>query len=158
MKLEVKVYNCKTDNIKITEWLPYLILAEADIADKLTEKYEYLWEMNTWETINFIEIRHPESNEIMGRCLMGLFPEYIQLFTLYVPPMFRRLGVAKTLVQYFIDYAEEFEYEYIKAGTRVSNIECNNLYQSFNFEKVGEDISKYSGQLENDYELRILNK
>ena len=152
---EVKMYNCETDNIKITEWLPYLILSEADIAEKLAENYEYLWEMNTWDTLNFMEIRDKDSDEILGRCLLGMFEGYTQIFTLYVPPIFRRRGVAKTLIDKCIEYSEEYEYSYINVGTRVSNVECNKLLKSFNFKFVDNKVSEYSGKVENSYRLDL---
>lgn len=54
-----------------------------------------------------------------------------------VLPQYRRMGVAKKLLNSLFITAEKFDLEFISLEVRPSNTPAINLYKSFDFEEIG---------------------
>ena len=66
-----------------------------------------------------------------------------------VLPEFRRMGIAKRLMQEILDYGKKTNAEFLSLEVRQSNVAAISLYESLGFEEVGVRKNFYERPTEN---------
>ncbi len=80
--------------------------------------------------VGFTQLYPTFSSLSMGRAVI--------LNDLYVREEFRRLGIAKSLLQSVKNYATLSNLKYIELSTAITNKKAQSLYESFGFERETE--------------------
>ena len=83
-------------------------------------------------------------DEVAGYITYTHIFEEIQIANVAVSNLFRRKGIATSLIRKLIEYGAENNLDYITLEVRQSNIPAINLYSNNGFEKVGVRKKYYS--------------
>lgn len=106
--------------------------------------------LNPWSREMFIEeMRNPLSycfiiklNEEFAQQVIGFIcfrniEEESELFNICVHPKFRKQGVGKKLMQFYIDFCSQMNIKRFHLEVNVSNYPAIRLYQLFSYHSVG---------------------
>lgn len=133
-----------------------------EIADIEKEIFSTPWSLknitDTFENENncFFVAKDLESGETVGHiCLETVLDEGI-LTSVAVKEKYRNKGIAKKLMDSFIDEAKNRNIVFINLEVRASNAPAIALYEKYGFEKVGTRKNYYSKPTE-DALLMMLN-
>lgn len=78
-----------------------------------------------------------QNSKIVALCLCMNIPPEMEILSICVLPEFRRQGVAKSLLFFLINYAEQHDIESIFLEVSVENPGAIKLYESVGFHKIG---------------------
>lgn len=133
-----------------------------EIADIEKEIFSTPWSLknitDTFKNENncFFVAKDSESGETVGHiCLETVLDEGI-LTSVAVKEKYRNKGIAKKLMDSFIDEAKKRNIAFINLEVRASNAPAISLYEKYGFEKVGTRKNYYSKPTE-DALLMMLN-
>lgn len=100
-----------------------------------------LFDLGIWGTIIFMKATI--NGKYVGGCLLSNSEDNIQekLFALYVLPNFRRMGVAKYLIQEALSYHNQKE----SVSLSTNSVLVEDICIKLGFEKGEIKISEYSG-------------
>lgn len=78
-----------------------------------------------------------QDSKIVALCLSMNIPPEMEILSICVLPEFRRQGLAKSLLLFLINYAEQHDIESIFLEVSVENTSAIKLYESVGFHKIG---------------------
>jgi N-acetylglutamate synthase-like GNAT family acetyltransferase len=82
---------------------------------------------------------------IVGCAHLAIYPNLaitmVSLEGVVVDPQFRRLGIARTLVTYLVEYARKRQLQRVVLLTEPENAEARNLYASIGFQEF--DLKRF---------------
>lgn len=111
------------------------------LKETLQEEYDVIWNYNILEQEFYSEnttyIVAKEGNKILGFAGMLTIIDESNIMNIAVKKTERKKGVGSLLLQKLIDLSKEKKLKLITLEVAENNIPAINLYQKFNFEKVG---------------------
>lgn len=121
-----------------------------EIADTEKEIFSTPWSLksitDTFENENncFFAAKDIESGETAGHICLETVLDEGTLTSVAVREKYRGKGIAKRLMDAFMDEAKKRNISFIYLEVRASNIPAISLYEKYGFEKVGTRKNYYS--------------
>jgi ribosomal-protein-alanine N-acetyltransferase len=103
---------------------------------------------NSFSYCFIIQMPGVPKNGVMGFICFRNLEEESELLNLCVHPQFRRMGVAKKLMRFYIDFCKETSIKTFHLEVNVSNQPAIHLYQFFSYQFSGIRKRFYQGKFD----------
>ena len=124
------------------------------------------FEGNIWKTLELKKLIKKkdfkgkvfkEKKRIYGFCFFRRIDDYIEIYSIFVDPMFRKKGIANHLMKHCINYCKTNHLKKIIIDVNEVNFQAINFYRKNNFIFCGRRKNYYtnSGQANDSYSMHL---
>ena len=122
---------------------------DCDSLDKFQKKYSKLLNNNIWNKNDLLELIKKKKiyyrrRLIIGFCIAFKNINFLEIYSIFVRPSFRRLGVAEKIIIDCIKFCKKNSIQKIVLEVSEQNHEAKNLYFKNKFEICGERRGYYT--------------
>ena len=126
---------------------------DCDSLDKFQKKYSKLLNNNIWNKNDLLELIKKKKiygkicyrrRLIIGFCIAFKNINFLEIYSIFVRPSFRRLGIAEKIIIDCIKFCKKNSIQKIVLEVSEQNHEAKNLYFKNKFEICGERRGYYT--------------